>query len=53
VEAPAGPRVDEAGHMHSPDALDGQSHGQEVPANPFGHKPAFRWPEGLECSSRR
>jgi hypothetical protein len=49
VEAPAGPRVDEAGHMHSPDALDGQ----DAPANPFGHKPAFRWPEGLECSSQR
>jgi hypothetical protein len=49
---PAEPaRIDEAGHMHSPEALKDPSDAPGKEANPFGTKPAFRWPEGLECSS--
>jgi hypothetical protein len=36
---------------HGSEEVEQHSHDKEAPANPFGNKPASRWPEGMGCSS--
>ena len=50
-ETPASPESVETDSNHGSDELEDHSHDEEEPANPFGNKPASRWPEGMGCSS--